>query len=175
VPEIWEWDHERGRYTKEEGTNWRFSTFKPPHLPNGMQDRTKVAILIGYRTLRPQDTSDPHETLRHRCRNVSRHFGTKTWFETLRNWCRNVLRHFGTRWRKIWTLRHQDNWDETLRHWCRSVLRGKVGTLRHQDNSNETLGLKCLKTLRHQIEEKSGHFGTRTIRTRNFGTGTEVS
>ena len=98
----------------------------------------------GYRTLRPQDTSDPHETLRHRCRSVFQDTSApKTRFETLRHWYRSVLRHFGIKSRKNGTLRHAP---------------------RQFGRDTSALVPKCLK-------EKSGHFGTRTNGTRHFGTG----
>jgi len=128
-------------------------------------------IIVGYRTLRPQDTS------------ATGHFGPardtsapapKTRFETLRHWCRSVLRHFGTKSLKNGTLRHQDNLDETLRHWCRSALSKsrdnsapeQMGRdtsapvpkcpkrLRHQSLRHFCTGAEVSRTLRHQIRER---------------------
>jgi len=96
---------------------------------------------IDYRTLRHQDTSDPHETLRHRCYNVSRHFGTSAEvdtksLQTLQHRIEEKLGQFG-----LWTIptRYSSTGDSAS-SWCRSVR-----TLWHQVCSAE---MSCGRNVR---------------------------
>jgi len=60
-------------------------------------------IHIGHKTLRHQDTSDPHETLQHRLKTLLRQ-------NVVRNTSASDRRKVGT----LWT---QDNSDKTQLHW----------------------------------------------------------
>ena len=70
-----------------------------PPLPvaTGINSAVKrVTRHFGHKTLRPHGTTDPHETLRHRCRSVLRHFGTKSQKMGHFGTRTNGTRHFGT-------------------------------------------------------------------------------
>ena len=111
-----------------------------------------VAVMMQncYRTLRQQDTSDPHETLQHRCRSVSRHFGTKNMVRdtsALVPKCLKTLRPQIEESRDT-SAPGQFGWDTSaLVPKCPKILRHQClrhfGTESRKDRCTSDLGLCC--------------------------------